>query len=88
MSALSWLIAFGSMFATDVCWALYVSKVKDGDALRGAAWAVALFALGAVAVIGYTSQPWLLVPSAAGAFAGTYAGVVYNAKVARSVART
>jgi uncharacterized membrane protein YfcA len=72
---MSWLIAFAAMFATDLCWAFYVASVKSNDALAASAWAVALFLLGAIAVIGYTRDRWLLLPAAAGAFAGTYIGV-------------
>lgn len=75
---MSWVIAFLALFATDVAWAAYVNKVKEGDALRSSLWSVALFLLGGVAVIGYTTDPLLLVPSALGAFAGTYAGVLWN----------
>lgn len=75
---MSWLVAFLALFATDVCWAVYVNQVKEGDALKSSAWAVALFLMGGVAVIGYTSDPILLLPSAAGAAAGTYAGVQWN----------
>lgn len=71
----SWLIAFVAMFATDFAWALYVASVKVGDALAASIWAVVLFALGAVAIIGYTRNRWLLIPASAGAFAGTYFGV-------------
>lgn len=78
-----WLIAFAALFATDVAWAVYVDKVKEGNALQSATWAIALFVLGAVAVIGYTTDAWLLLPSAAGAFCGTYAGVWWNGRRAR-----
>lgn len=72
----SWLIAFCAMFATDLCWSWYVAAVRDADALRASAWAVALFLLGAVAILGYTRDRWLLLPASAGAFAGTYLGVI------------
>lgn len=71
---MSWIFAFLALFTTDVCWALYVKKVNDGALLPAAVWAVLLFLTGAGAVIGYTTDHWLLIPSAAGAFAGTYVG--------------
>jgi small-conductance mechanosensitive channel len=71
-----WLGAFAAMFASDFAWSLYVAAVKDGAAVRASFWAVALFLLGAVAVIGYTKNRWLLVPAAAGAALGTYFGVI------------
>lgn len=73
---IEWLVAFAAMFVTDVCWAMYVNAAKESP-LRAAWWAVWLFVLGAIAVVGYTTNHWLLIPSAAGAFAGTYLGVLY-----------
>lgn len=78
-----WLVAFVALFATDVCWALYVAKVKQGSAYAAATWAVALFLMGGIAVLGYTSNPWLLIPSAAGAFVGTLVGIWIEQRSAR-----
>lgn len=76
--ALAWPIAFAALFFLDLCWAIYVDRIKEGDALRGALWAVALFVLSGLSIIGYTANHALLIPSAAGAFCGTYAGVWWN----------
>jgi hypothetical protein len=73
--AAAWLAAFAAMFASDFAWSLYVAAVKDGAAIRASLWAVALFLLGALAVIGYTRNRWLLIPAALGAAAGTFLGV-------------
>ncbi len=78
MIILESIIAFVAMFVTDICWAVYVVSVKNDDAFRSSLWALFLFLCGSVAVIGYTSNPWLLIPAGAGAFAGTYAGVLMN----------
>lgn len=76
--ALDWLIAFCAMFATDLFWASYVAAIKNGLALHASLWAVALFLVGAVAVLGYTRNRWLLIPAALGAFFGTLAGVLWH----------
>lgn len=78
MLALQCLAAFVALFITDLCWAVYIEQVKRGNALNSALWSVFLFLTGASAVISYTTDPWLLIPAAAGAFAGTFAGVVKN----------
>jgi hypothetical protein len=70
-----WLLAFIAMFLTDLCWSAYVGAVGAQAPLAAGAWAVALFVLGAVAVLGYTRDRWLLIPGSAGAFAGTWLGV-------------
>lgn len=74
----SWFVTFWAMFFTDLAWANYVAAVKHGSALEAGGWAVLLFVLGAVAVIGYTKDKRLLVPGAAGAFAGTFIGVFFG----------
>lgn len=67
-----------ALLVTDICWAIYISKVGDKNPLQSALWAVFLFLSGAVAVIGYTTNPWLLIPAGAGAFCGTYLGVWFG----------
>jgi hypothetical protein len=73
--ALAWAGAFITMFLTDYFWALYVGAVQTRRPVVAGMWAVALFVMGGLAVIGYTSDHWLLVPAALGAFVGTVAGV-------------
>lgn len=75
----AWIITFLALFVTDICWAVYVTKVKDEQPLKASLWSVFLFMSGSVAVIGYTSDHWLLIPAGFGAFAGTYAGVWWSA---------
>lgn len=75
---IAWLLTFLALAVTDICWAVYVSSVKDDQPLRSSLWSVFLFLSGAFAVIGYTKDPWLLIPACAGAFAGTYIGVTIN----------
>ncbi len=74
---MTWLATFIAMFATDLFWALYIASVKAESPMTAAGWAVALFLLGAVAVLGYTRNRWLLIPAACGAFCGTWFGVAY-----------
>jgi hypothetical protein len=73
---MSYFLTFLAMFLTDLSWAAYIGSVKAGSAFEAASWALALFVLGAFAVIGYTRNRWLVVPAALGAFLGTYAGVL------------
>jgi hypothetical protein len=78
---LQWLIAFLVLTVTDVCWAMYtVSANKGSGPLPASCWAVALFLLGGMAVVGYTTNPVLLIPSAIGAFVGTYLGIIMSRK--------
>jgi uncharacterized membrane protein YfcA len=38
-------------------------------------WAAVVFLIACVAVINYTTNYWLLIPAAAGAFCGTWVGM-------------
>lgn len=75
-----WIGAFLVLAVTDVCWALYTKSAASSNALPASCWAVALFVLGGMAVVGYTTHPILLIPSAVGAFVGTYLGVNLSKK--------
>lgn len=72
------LAVFLAVFITDVAWAIYINKVKDAKPLPSSLWATFLFGTGAIGTIGYTKDPWLLIPALLGAFAGTCAGVLWN----------
>lgn len=73
-----WLVSFIVLAVTDVCWALYTKATAIGSPLASACWAVGLFVLGGGAVMGYISNPVLIIPSAFGAFVGTYIGTSFG----------
>lgn len=70
-----WILVCLVMTVTDVCWALYTKSTATDKAFPAACWAVALFVLGAVTVVSYTTNPVLLIPAAVGAFIGTYIAI-------------
>lgn len=69
------IVTFTACALMDFAWAAYIKRVANHQALASSAWAVAVFLLGAVGVINYTADPWLLIPAAIGCFAGTYAAM-------------
>jgi hypothetical protein len=73
---MTWLFTFAAMLLTDLAWARYTIAANHHAPLEAAAWAVALFLLGALTVLGYTRDKWLLVPATLGAAAGTFLGVI------------
>jgi hypothetical protein len=75
---IDWLIAFAALFVADFAWAICVRKVRDDSAVAAALWALGIFLPTSVAVIGYTTDPWLLVPASIGTLFGTFAGVAWN----------
>lgn len=78
---IAWLVAFATLVALDLAWAIYTASVSDGsNPLKAAGWAVFLYLLGASATISWTIDHWLLVPACAGAFVGTYVGAWWNGR--------
>lgn len=80
---LQWTIVLVAMFVTDICWAYYIRRVKDAQALQSSLWAVFLFLTGAVGAISYVNNPWFLIPATLGAFVGTFSAVYLDGKKQR-----
>ena len=70
-----WLAVFAALFAADFAWAVCIRKVRDDAPLAVGLWAVAIFLSTSVGIIGYITDPWLLIPASVGTFLGTAAGV-------------
>lgn len=70
---------FLALFALDFVWAKYTHALAAHQAIPASAYASGIILLNGVAVIGYTSDPWLLLPAILGAFAGTYAAIKIGA---------
>lgn len=70
--ALEWALVFIVVFLADVCWATYVSRVKDRDKVKASNWAAILFLMTGIATISFVKDYWLLIPACAGAWLGTY----------------
>lgn len=75
---MSYIYVFLILFILDLAWSFYLNNVKQGNPTSSASWAAFLYLLGASATISWVNNPWMLVPAAVGAFAGTYVGVWWN----------
>ena len=73
-----YLFTFLAVFLLDVVYTYYLRCVKDGRVMMASVWSVACYLGASVAVINYTSDHWMLVPAALGAFCGTYVGMKIN----------
>lgn len=73
--AMPYALVFLAMTALDFVWAFYTRAVARGHALKGALYASGIICLTGTAQIGYTHNPFLLIPAALGAFLGTYAAL-------------
>jgi hypothetical protein len=73
-SPLQWLLALVVLTVLDLAWAFYTNAVTKSTGHIAGMWAVGLYLLGGIATIAYTAAPVLLIPSCAGAYAGTRIG--------------
>ena len=71
-----YIITFFAIFFLDIVYTYYLRCVQEDNALGASIWSIACYLFGSVAVINYTSNHWLLLPAIAGAFCGTYTGMV------------
>ena len=75
-----YITTFFALFFTDIFYTYYLRSVINNQALKASVWAVVVFLLACVAVINYTTNHWLLIPAALGAFCGTYVGMIIRKK--------
>lgn len=75
-------LVFGATFVLDFAFARYTRAVTEQRALHAAHYAALIIVLGAVGIIAYTTNPWLLIASASGAWAGTYFSMRLDASAA------
>lgn len=73
---MNWVLTFAAVFALDVVWARYTLAMTNDRPLRAGTYAAFVIALSGLAAINYVNDPWMLLPAAAGAFAGTIVGMV------------
>jgi hypothetical protein len=69
------VLVFLAMFALDFIWARYTAAMVDKRPHLASVYAVGIVATNGVVVVSYTSDPWMLLPAALGAYAGTWAAV-------------
>lgn len=71
------IYSFFAMVLLDVVWAAYTLKVQGKKPALAGMYASAIMIINAIVTISYVTEPWMLLPVAAGAFVGTYLGVRY-----------
>lgn len=72
MTVLRWLGVFLLMAAVDFAWASYTRAVAGGSRGRASLYSVFIVVLGAFATFSWVHDLTLLVPTAAGAYVGTW----------------
>jgi hypothetical protein len=77
---IEYVITFIAIFVLDIVYTYYLRCVENNYVFGAAAWSVACYVLGSIAVINYTTNHWLMIPAMAGAFCGTYVGMLLKRK--------
>jgi uncharacterized protein YqgC (DUF456 family) len=73
---LEWALVFVLVASLDFVRARCTQYTTAGAAVRAGIDASLILLMGGFAVISYTRDPYLLIPAALGAFAGTYVAVL------------
>lgn len=73
-------IVFVLMCALDFVWALYVKAIAADRAGAGAGLSGAIVLLNGVVTIMYVDDPWMLIPTVAGAMVGTWLAIWWSKK--------
>lgn len=71
-------IVFAALFALDFVWAKYTTAITAKRPMLASSFASVIILLSGGAAIGYTTEPLMLIPAMAGAFAGTWVAVRYT----------
>lgn len=72
------ILTFLAMFALDWVWAKYNIATSNKDALRAGLWATVIPAFGYITVTAYLDNPWTLISTGLGSFAGTYYSIKHS----------
>ncbi len=72
---MTWALVFLAYVGLDFVFARYTKATAQDKPMAASVWATSILLFTGYVTISYTQDPWMLVPSAAGAFVGTYAAV-------------
>lgn len=72
---MTWLLAFTAAALVDFAWVFTVDSVRTQPPIQAAIASAYLFVLSGMATILYTHDKVLMIPSALGAAAGTFAAI-------------
>jgi hypothetical protein len=76
---MEYILIFIATIIVDVAWTLYLIKVEERKVIQSGVWAVVIYLVGALVVLSYSHNHYLLIPAVIGSFIGT-AGTVWYKK--------
>ena len=65
-------VSFGSMALLDLIWVKYTHAMMQHRAFAAGIWAMGITLCMAVMTINFVTNPWMIIPTVAGSFVGTY----------------
>jgi uncharacterized membrane protein YfcA len=68
------LLSFFGLVVLDFVWARYTITLVKKQAITSGGYAATIMLLNGIVTLTYVSNPWMILPAAAGAFVGTYLG--------------
>ena len=77
---LEYILTFFAVFFTDIFYTYYLKSVQEEKVINASIWATIVFLVACFAVINYMANHWLLIPAGAGAFCGTFVGMILRRK--------
>jgi len=75
---MTYLLMFFVTVLVDVVWARWAQHTAAGHPWRASCYSVGIVLLGALTVIWYIDDHWLLIPVALGSFVGTFIAVKWR----------
>ncbi len=72
-------ISFSSMMMLDLIWVKYTHAMMQHRALAAGLWAMGITLCMTVMTINFVTNPWMIIPTVAGAFVGTYIATRWEA---------
>jgi len=75
-----YITTFFAIFATDLLYVYFVKSIQNDRAWSAAGWSMVVTFTASVGIIGYTEDHWALIPALAGAYCGTWAGMIIKKK--------
>ena len=72
-------VSFSSMMLLDLIWVKYTHAMMQHRALAAGIWAMGITLCMTVMTITFVTNPWMIIPTVAGSFVGTYIATKWEA---------
>ena len=74
------IITFVLVILINIFYTYYLHAVQQNKPLIASTWSTLINLAASIAAINYVENHWVLIPSCAGSFIGTYVGMIISVK--------